>query len=263
MGSLRRNVRRHKVFTLPKSGNRLNENEDACTIRFPLRIGDADRGPVRIAVSDGASQSAFARRWAGLLANAFAFADPPKLCTLNEGSFNEWLAPARKRWDTAVPWSRLPWHGKAKSRAGAFATLLGLTIESSPDGPPGLRWRAVAVGDSCLFVVREGRLHRSFPLEDPSEFGNRPDLVCSKPASAGRTWNAVHRAHDWCEPGDLFILATDALACWFLASDDSRERPWEAVAALNSSTWAGWVEDRRRSGQMRNDDTTLVMLEMV
>ena len=27
-----------------------------------------------------------------------------------------------------------------------------------------------------------------------------------------------------CEPGDLFILATDALACWFLATNAAKEK---------------------------------------
>ena len=161
-----------------------------------------------------------------------------------------------------MPWERIPWHGEAKARAGAFATLLGLAIGSAPDDSGRLSWQAMAVGDSCLFVVRDGRLRLSFPLEDPAEFDNNPALVCSNPDNAGGLWESVRRSSGECAPGDLLILATDALACWLLAEHAAGERPWETLLALDPPAWAGWVGERRRNGSMRNDDTTLVIIEV-
>ena len=158
-----------------------------------------------------------------------------------------------------MPWDRIPWHGEAKARAGAFATVLGLAIGAESGR---LSWQAMAVGDSCLFVVRDGRLRLSFPLEDAAEFDNNPALVCSNPDNAGNLWEGVRRSGGECVPGDLLILATDALACWFLAEHAAGEKPWETLMALDSPAWSGWVGERRRNGSMRNDDTTLVVIEV-
>ena len=235
----------------PKAGNSPEEYEDA------FRVDAA-----RIAVSDGASESAFAREWATALVKAFVD-QPPETCGLTEESLNEWLAPAQEQWRGCVPWDRIPWHGEAKARAGAFATLLGLTVEAAPDDPERLSWRALAVGDSCLFVVRGGRLSLSFPLDDAAQFDNNPALICSNPDNAGDLWEGVRKHGGECEAGDLFILATDALACWFLAQNAAGEKPWETLLALGPAEWDAWVEEQRREGLMRNDDTTLVVIEVV
>ena len=188
---------------------------------------------------------------------------PPGLCGLTEDSLDAWLLPVQKAWHAGVPWDRLPWHGEAKARAGAFATMLGLTIGATPHGSGQLAWQAVAVGDSCLFVVRDDRLWLSFPLEDASQFDNSPDLICSNPDNARELWQGVRLHGGECVAGDLFILTSDALACWFLARCSAGEKPWESLAVLDSSDWDAWVGEQRRAGLMRNDDTTLVTTEVV
>ena len=81
----------------------------------------------------------------------------------------------------------------ASKRRSALVRNLGLTIGVAPDDSRPLSWQAVAVGDSCLFVVRGGRLYSSFPLEDTAQFDNSPALVCSNPANAGDLWEGVRR----------------------------------------------------------------------
>ena len=246
---------------MPKAGNHADEYEDASKVRYPQRIGGSGRSVARVAVSDGASESAFAREWANILTDAFV-ALPLNLCGLNENSLTAWLGPAQERWHAGVPWDRIPWHGEAKARAGAFATLLGLTIGTSPDNSQRLSWQAVAVGDSCLFIVRDDRLWLSFPIEDAADFDNNPDLVCSNPANAGGLWEGVCLDSGECAGGDLFILASDALACWFLAQNADGEKPWKTLLSLDSSGWDAWAEEQRHKGLMRNDDTTLVIIKV-
>lgn len=245
----------------PKGGNRPDECEDAARAVYPQRIGASGRRTVRVAVADGASESAFAREWAAVLTDAFVDR-PLDLHGLTEASFTGWLAAAQAEWHAGVPWDRVPWHGEAKARAGAFATLLGLTVGAAPDDPGRLRWQAVAVGDSCLFIVRGGRLWLSFPLEDAAQFDNTPALVCSNPANAGELWRSVRCSGGRCEAGDLFILASDALAGWFLAGNAAGEQPWETLLTLQASAWDDWVEEQRREGVMRNDDTTAVVIRV-
>lgn len=121
-------------------------------------------------------------------------------------------------------------------------------------------WRVAAIGDSCLFQVRHGALHASFPLTGASDFSYQPPLL----ASRGQDSNGVIRRHVRMHTGDLasgdsFYLATDALAAWFLAFHETGGRPWNLLDLLESSRdFADWVEVRRRNGEMVNDDSTLV-----
>ena len=255
-------LRPPKRFWLPKAGNRDEEYEDASRVVYPQRIGASGRGLARVAVSDGASESAFAREWANVLTDAFT-SRTPDLEAFSAETLGAWLAPSQSEWHDLVPWDRIPWHGEAKARAGAFATLLGLTIGAGSGHLGRLSWRAMAVGDCCLFVVRDQQLHVSFPIEDHSEFDNNPALVCSNPASVEGLWEEVKQGNGECKVGDLLLLSTDAIASWFLARNAAGERPWETIAALNQSTWSEWVDEQRRERLMRNDDTTLVLIEVV
>ncbi|WP_410959326.1 hypothetical protein, partial [Salmonella sp. SAL4433] len=69
-------------------------------------------------------------------------------------------------------------------------------------------WRACAVGDASLFWVRGGRLLATFPVVAADQFGSAPLRVRSNP---GFKTLAVAAAGT-CQPGDRFVLATDAVA---------------------------------------------------
>ena len=251
----------HSFFKLPKAGNSPGECEDDGWLSYPLPIISSNRSAANAAVSDGATESAFAREWANILVHTFC-RRPPDLPGLTKGGLLDWLAPAQEEWHGRIPWERIPWHGEAKARAGAFATLLGLTIASEPNGGPALSWQALAVGDSCLFVIRDDRLRVSFPLEDPVQFGNTPDLACSNPDNTKDLWDSVRRADGECVSGDSLILASDALACWFLERSAEGQKPWRKLLAMDSTSWVAWVEKQRRAGLMRNDDMTLVVIRV-
>ena len=72
-----------------------------------------------IALCDGASESAFARSWAQILADAFV-GRPLDLSELDGPSLTGWLEPCEEKWSQAVPWERIPWHGEAKTRAARW-----------------------------------------------------------------------------------------------------------------------------------------------
>ena len=252
-------LRPPRRFSLPKDGNSPDEYEDAYRTVYPQRIGVSGRRMARAAISDGASESAFAREWADVLTDAFVTL-PPDIRSLTEDSLYDWLSSAQEEWHGGVPWDRIPWHGEAKARRGAFATLLGLTVGVAPDMSRRLGWQAVAVGDSCLFLIRDGQLSLSFPLDDAAQFDNSPSLVCSNPDNARDLWQNVQRSRGECEAGDTFILASDALACWLLSRNAEGKKPWETLLALDRSKWSAWVGEQRSAGLLRNDDATLVII---
>ena len=120
-----------KTWRIPKDGNRPGECEDAFRVVFP------SGGPaiMRAAVSDGASEAAFSRQWAQILADAFVDR-PLELQGLTEECLLGWLRRCQDNWHAAVPWDRIPWHGEAKARAGSFATLLGLSLSAADEPGP-------------------------------------------------------------------------------------------------------------------------------
>jgi hypothetical protein len=239
------------AFRLWKRGCASGEYEDAAA-------GDPAAG--RFAVADGTSEASFAAQWARALAEGFvAAAGEPW-----EGF--EWLEPLRRRWADEVDRLELPWYAEAKREEGAFATLLGLVLRPPRDGKPGA-WRALAVGDSCLFRTRAGRLLRSFPLEHSSEFGNQPRLLGSRFSRPDLFDIDRDQARGRWRPGDRFLLMTDALAQWFLHRTEEGNHPLADIDRLLGETipqeaFAAWVEERRDHQDLRNDDVTLVVVDV-
>jgi hypothetical protein len=233
---------RCRSFRVPRRDHRAEECEDA----FAIAV---ERG--RFAIADGASESAASGLWARLLVDEFVRAG-------EQIHWPEWIIPLQQRWAEAVRLppdaDPLPWYLEDRYNQGAFATFLGLTVEEG-------RWQALAVGDSCLFQVRDNELLLAFPLTHSSQFGNSPWLVGSRTNTLEvPLLRAAHRLGEW-QPGDRLLLMTDALARWFLTATEAGQRPWlmfEELLADSSDRFADEVEKLRTDRQLRNDDTTLV-----
>jgi hypothetical protein len=241
---------RWRGFRLSKRGTADDDYEDAFA-------GDPHAG--RFAVADGASEASFAGLWARALAGGFVNAPGKPWLDL------DWLTPLRQEWATQVDALPLPWYAEEKREQGAFATLLGLVLRPPRPGQLGT-WRALAVGDSCLVHARGERFLTSFPLTESAEFGTRPALLGSRPPPADRPPPCEH-AHGRWHPGDRFLLMTDALAQWFLHEGEKNRRPLEAVEELLAEAapeeaFAGWVDLRRDHAALRNDDVTLVVIDV-
>jgi hypothetical protein len=188
--------------TRPKPGHKPDENEDA--------VAAAPKA-LRFAVSDGATEGWQSGGWARRLAGAFVRRPP------TPADFDRWLASVRKGWKP--PPAAESWYAEIKQEQGSFATLLG--VEFKPAKGRGLVWKAVAVGDSCLVAIREGKVELAFPVADVAEFGSRPELV---PSSAAVKCPEPQWLTGRAGPGDLFLLATDAVAAALLRDADPPPR---------------------------------------
>jgi hypothetical protein len=240
---------RWQAFHLVKAGNAPADYEDAFA---------ADPGRARFAVADGATEASFAALWARLLADGFVNAVRAPWRDL------AWLGPAREHWSAEVDALPLPWYAEDKREQGAFATFLGVAFGAPRPDRPGT-WRALAIGDSCLFRIRAGRLLRAFPLTNSEEFGSQPRLIGSRSRGIQPDGERDWAGGRW-RQGDRFFLITDALAQWFLCQHEQGAAPAEVIGALLAETdpqaaFSGWVEERRGDG-MRNDDVTLLVVDL-
>jgi hypothetical protein len=253
---------RATVTTLwvPRAGSNVAQYEDAF---YPRVDGARHARRLRFAVSDGASESMLSGLWADLLVRTWCKARRrrlPEILELAKGAWEVELAAYledRGRTERPIQWFEEP--GLEK---GAHATLLGIAFTTAHGHPHAGDWEATAVGDSCLFQVRDGELLSAFPLKASSEFDCAPKLVPSRPADVERVVAAVeYERGDW-RSGDTFLLLTDAVAAWFLASYEAGGAPWDVLAGISPDAAAGWVGARRADRSLRNDDVTVTRIDV-
>jgi hypothetical protein len=252
-----------EAFWLPKSGCSESEYEDAFgppSLKAPQQFKGEK---ARFAVADGATEASFSRQWAVQLVRGFVHEHIGVRITAED------LKPLQQKWERTVRRRPLPWYAEEKVEKGAFSSLLGLEIACG-QGKPGLAlsWRAVAVGDSCLFQVERKTIVLAWPLKASSDFGNSPSLLCSKPAKNGTDLAEanVQNAEGSCGQDTAFYLMTDALSCWFLREHERGGEPWRVVADLGTDggeRFCDLVTRLRSSGEMKNDDVTLVRVEVL
>ncbi len=256
-----------QVFWTPKKGNSPDEYEDAygCAV---------DEG--RFAIADGATESSFAEIWSTILSQKFVAA-PPVGSPPESQTLQEWIAPMQQEWHANIMWDRLPWFAEEKARKGAFATFLGMEFmeeEEEDDGimdkllfmfkkqkTSGPRWKALTIGDSNLYQIRDDALITSWPLTKGIQFTHRPTLISSNPKCNDGIWDHFQYQVGEYEEGDTFILATDAIAKWFLDRVELGEKPWRTLAQLKSEQDFETLCSELRSGlKMQNDDTTIISI---
>ncbi len=224
-----------------------------CQDRFAIRN---ERGVLRLALSDGATDACLSDIWADLLVQASTTALPlldawgckawlPRL----RGLASQWRTDAEARLTTPLSWLA----SNALAR-GSYASLLQLEVN-------GRRWRAKAVGDSCLLLVRQKSIRRSFPLGNPAAFREHPDLLATRLELNPRKPSFVRQEEGCLVAGDYLLLASDALACRLLTSLDAHDLLEQIKAPHPESAFQTWVHEERRCGRLRDDDTTLLTLE--
>lgn len=221
---------------------RPGEYEDALEIR-------ADEWPVRAALADGATESMYAKRWADALVQGLVShkvgteGEVRTVASTIQEDFHDQLSEA--------PESQ-PWYVTAKETEGAYATVLSLAIER------GGTWRAVSIGDCCVFHVREDRLQTAWPIDSAEAFGHRPDVFPSLPSSE------VPQPHtasgEWTE-GDSFVLATDAVAQWLLREGEEGNI-WSDIIWREKEDIEAALLAARQNGDLQSDDATLLILDV-
>lgn len=234
---------------LPKSGNTVAECEDALATKPTKNF-------LKVALADGATESSFAKEWANLLTDDFVKSKNfslkyiiGRLPTLR----NQWLSEVTK-----IP---LPWYAEAKLEKGAFSTLLVLSIDLKKQ-----IYNCIGIGDCCLFQVRGSELVFSFPIQKSNEFSNTPFLLTTKKDDDKELKTHIKEEKQYVEKGDYLILMSDALAHWFASENEKAERPWKILLELSEDTsknaFEDWLNDKRREKQIKNDDTTLLIIEI-
>ncbi|CAI7977527.1 PPM-type phosphatase domain-containing protein [Frankia sp. Hr75.2] len=224
----------HSVARLGRSPA---ENEDSCAIRPELG---------RFAVADGASTSARPEVWSRLLVDAYAHDGLDPLAP-------DVLRALRERWWAQVSRPGLPWFARAKLQSGADASFLGLSVDVANQS-----WTATCVGDSCVFHLRDGETRSVGPVGRSSDFTRFAELVGSHGPSAPEPTLLTGELR----PGDVLVLATDALARLLLHAAETRGRmPSPCWLAQTAGRFSRAVAAYRHHGYLADDDTTICVVQ--
>jgi hypothetical protein len=263
------------VLRVPKAGSDEHECEDAAATMPACEYTELLHGPVSVAVADGASESLLSGNWARLLVRSVVARGVQDASVLQDRScFAAALTEASLRWAdwfAGYPARReaggrpVQWYERPKLAKGAYATILAARFEHGPTAQRS-NWYAAALGDSCLFQVRGPELIRAFPIESAADFDSTPALVNSRGHDQELLAARVAMAAGDANFGDQFFLCTDALAAWFLDEAEGGTAPWEVLYDFtrcgDTVGFVAWLGELRDAGEMRNDDVTLVHVDL-
>jgi hypothetical protein len=240
-----------KSFSCVKAGNSVNENEDALLAPF-----DSFEGEIRVAVADGATESSFSLEWANLLVNYYK--DSPNF----ETDFFTLFPEIKESWLDRIDYSNLEWYAQQKLEMGAFASLLGADINLLTGSV-----KVIAVGDSNFFAFRNGKMIKAFPIERSEDFGNTPILISTE-LHKNKTDNDFFKTESFeIVAGDVLIAATDAISQWILKCIENGNYPITDLIGLPNTKsdpypFQNWLNELRKLLLIRNDDTTLVLIQI-
>lgn len=232
-----------RALTAPKDGNSDEQYEDAWAL--------SEERPL-LAVADGASAAVYARQWAQLLVEDFAHGEP---FPSDDEAFWQRVGKLGAQWQARVGTGATSWYAQEKLPQGSQASLLVLELDREAR-----QLTARAIGDVCLFLITDDTLHYAFPLTKSKQFNSHPGLVATDPTALKDRPELVRFTTTLPpEPVRLFAC-TDAVAAWFLLEFERKRKPWNLLPT--DSVFAAWLKGTRDSGALKNDDVTLIELEV-
>jgi hypothetical protein len=266
------NIEYPPPFWLPKAGDDASAYEDAFfPFKFPFDIISHTQKFQRFAIADGASTAYLSGMWAAILVDVFGsydgeitntnFFDLIQTLILDENWNPRLLEYIKKREDMGKP---LSWYDEMALQNGAASTLLEISFPVEENKVRD-NYSALAVGDSCIFQIRDDELITKFPLDSSADFDNSPSLISSDPKRNENLYDKIaYLENQSFIQGDGFYLMTDALASWFLQEYEKGNKPWTIISenTIDRSSFLGWIEQLREEKKMRNDDVTLMILKI-
>ena len=238
------------------STHKAAETPDDCQDAWAL-----NKSTARYAVADGATRSLFPKQWAELLVNRFC---KKNRLSLEKGNWQEWITPLQRDWLKEVTaivqeTKRFISIDRLSKSEPAAATFIGLEFNKAS-----MAWKAGIVGDSCLFQIRNSQLVESYLIKQSEDFDNHPEAFASFEKD---NYAKPQIVKGMAEPGDQFILATDALAKWILQHEEAGqlETAFNRLTKLtDDAEFARFVEEIREAEDIPlvNDDVTLLRISV-
>ena len=198
------------------------------------------------AISDGVTNSfassqlsrALVRRWTA----------GPKSFPQHVADVPRWLEGAQSDWANdpsvvdEIEELRQDWYNKDKKFRADAAFVGGQIFRQGKQQ----KLRLVGVGDTVAILVRGGKLRRSFPLEESSEFTSYVKTLSSLVAPEHKI-----REQIWdVKPGDEIFMATDALGAWIHAEVELGHDPFPLLRGIKTRKQMDDFVTKARAGDL-------------
>lgn len=238
---------RYKTFIMPHIGDKYSQ----CADRFAI---GTDKNC--FAIADGVGESLFPYDWAELVCKDF-IANPNLFCEDNKlvresQLIKAWNQKRDERTANLTETELFLFEMGLEKADFAACTFVGLSIDKK-------QWQSLALGDSYLFVLDKNlEIIESVASQKGEEFSNFPEYFASQAEkNHGKTIKAC---------GDInkvtyFVLLTDAISDWFIKVDTDKRK--ELLAVSDMPSFHSLVNKERENGNMKDDDTTAVIIEVV
>jgi len=253
-------------FSIQKDGNLYYENEDKI---YPLKknlVGNK----LSFAIADGATEGYLSKLWASILVRTYVksqFLNSPisleEYIDLSINIWNKRLKQYLKRRENNN--KPIYWFEEIALQKGAFSTILGLTLHDEED-IKSKYWVSIAIGDSCLFQIRDDKLINCFPIDKSHLLNNRPTLLASNMLYNNKIVDYLHFQRSEYQNGDHFYLMTDALSQWFLQEYETDSLPWNVLndfSVDNKKLFKKWIHKLRTEKAIRNDDVSMIHFHLI
>lgn len=232
--------------TVAKHLDSPDENEDAYRIAH-------DSG--RLVLSDGASESFDARSWANLVVDQFLGSAPSE----------EQLDICIHAYEQLHDFKTLSWSKAAAYERGSFATLV---IAQNNDDRKAVT--VTTLGDSLVVWCDGIGEIETLPYQSANQFTEKPTLLATRSAlnievdiDGQGAWSQREWSYDQQEQC-LLLCMTDALGAWLLnRREQGHSDAFERLSGLrDQQAFLELVEEARASGEMRRDDSTLIIVNL-
>ncbi len=232
-----------------------------------------------MAIADGlSSDSTLTSFWSSLLVNDFCNLTQSRPCEYLRDKYQDWLNPLQDQWQQAFQKviDKIRQNKNAKTynplssprtqrNAKGLATFVGVHVLPADAQGKG-KWQAIAIGDSCMFHFRKESngfdLASSFPLTKSYDFTPRTQAITSK-ADMSLVGGLNFVEGDY-ELGDIFFVATDALAKWLLKNREEGKNEWKKLLEIDDQdAFEQMIISLRSQKLIEIDDTTFSRTQVV
>lgn len=238
---------RYKTFIMPHVGDLYSQ----CADRFAI---GTDKNC--FAIADGVGESLFPYDWAELVCKDF-IANPNLFCEDNKlvresQLIKAWNQKRDERTANLTETELFLFEMGLEKADFAACTFVGLSIDKK-------QWQSLALGDSYLFILDKNlEIIESVASQKGEEFSNFPEYFASQ---AEKNHGKTIKVCGDINKASYFVLLTDAISDWFIKVDTDKRK--ELLAVSDMPSFHSLVNKERENGNMKDDDTTAVIIEVV
>lgn len=239
---------RYKAFILPHLGDPYR----LCADRFS--ISEKEKA---FAISDGVGNSLFPEVWAKSLCDDYVQTPDDFICGYclcrEKELIDGWEKIRDKRVASFTPNQLFIYNVGLANADFAAATFVGLSLSVD-------KWFCWALGDSYLGILdQDYNIVKKVASMTGKPFNDYPEYFASK---KGHNNGAPISDSGSIKDGRFFVLMSDAISDWFFSEERTAGQRKSLLDIETHEEYCSFIGGLRSKGELKDDDTTIVVLSL-